>query len=367
MIVHGLDLSYFTGKLEAYLRLKGMSYRLEQVDTAGFIALGQRAGVRQMPHLALADGRLLTDTVTITDTLEAESLDADSGPSLTPADPAAAFIAHLIEAFADEHLWRSALYYRWAFDDDARQASRRLAEIMLRDVPVPLGLKRRYILARQRRLYVRGEGSGRRQAPVIEADYLGLLDALEPVFRTRDWLLGDAPTRADVGLFGPLFRHFLCDPTPGRIMRERAPATVAWTARVWAAGVWSSDRRPPPCARDLRLEADALADLAPLFRIVTDHFLPEAAANARACAQGVAKVEWARDGATFRYRVNPYRAWRLARLAGQYATLAPDQHDRLVRILGPEAEAILSSHWSAASPPTATEPTAVRDRWWHPV
>lgn len=362
MIVHGLDLSYFTGKLEAYLRLKGIRYRLEQMDAAGFIALGERAGVRQMPQLALPDGRLLTDTVTIIDLLEAEGSRVEARPSLTPDDQGAAFVAHLIETFADEHLWRPALYYRWAFDDDARQASRRLAETLLRDVPAPLQLRRLYILERQRRLYVGGEGSGRRQAPVIKADYLGLLDALEPVFRRRDWLLGDAPTRADVGLFGPLFRHFFCDPTPGRIMRERAPATAAWVARLWA-----SARRPQPCARDLLLEEAALADLAPLIRIVTHHFLPEAEANARACAQGARRVEWVRGGATFRYRSNPYRAWRLARLGGQYAALAPGPQDRIVRILGVRARAILSAARSAASPPNATDPTSVRDRWWRRV
>ena len=89
MIVHGLDLSYFTGKLEGYLRLKGLSYRFEPMDTYGFLTLGDRVGVRQMPHLTLADGRLLTDTVEIIDALERQY----SAPSLTPNDPVTAFIA----------------------------------------------------------------------------------------------------------------------------------------------------------------------------------------------------------------------------------------------------------------------------------
>ena len=36
MIVHGLDLSYFTGKLEGALRAKGLSYQLAEMDTAAF-------------------------------------------------------------------------------------------------------------------------------------------------------------------------------------------------------------------------------------------------------------------------------------------------------------------------------------------
>ena len=353
MIVHGLDLSYFTGKLEGYLRLKGLAYRFEPMDTAAFMRLGDRAGVRQMPHLTSPDGRLLTDTVVIIDALESQ--DSGSGcASLTPDDRATAFVAHLVEAFADEHLWRPALYYRWAFDDDARQASRRLAETLLRDVRAPVGLKQAYILQRQRWLYLRGEGSGRKQARVVQADYLALLDALEPVFRERDWLLGDAPTRADVGLFGPLFRHFFCDPTPGRIMRERAPATAAWAMRLWA-----SEARRPPCARRMVLST---AGLAPLIGLLTDHFLPEAAANAQACAEGRRMVTWARGGVTFSYRANPYRAWRLHRLSQQYATLPTRDQDCVRRLLGGAACELLSlaQTWPMAS----QDQHRTRDRWW---
>lgn len=354
MIVHGLDLSYFTGKLEGYLRLKGLSYRFEPMDTAAFLALGDRAGVRQMPHLTLADGRLLTDTVEIIDALERQY----SSPSLTPDDPVTAFIAHLIEAFADEHLWRPALYYRWAFEDDARQASRRLADTLLRDIAAPVWLKRAYILHRQRWLYLRGEGSGRKQARVIEADYLALLDALEPVFQKREWLLGDAPTRADVGLFGPLFRHFLCDPTPGRIMRERAPATAAWAMRLWA-----TQSGQTPCANDLALTDST--DLTPLLTLITEHFLPEAEANARACVEGRRWVRWTRDGADFRYRANPFRAWRLSRLAGQYAALTSGERARIARLVGGEACQLLSLVSPVSKVPRDPHPT--RDRWWRPV
>lgn len=355
MIVHGLDLSYFTGKLEGYLRLKGLAYRLEPMDTGRFRALGDHAGVRQMPHLTLTDGRLLTDTVTIIDALEHQ----DASPSLTPQDPVTDLIAHLVEAFADEHLWRPALYFRWAFEADARQASRRLAEGMMRDIPAPLWLRRAFILHRQRRLYLKGEGIGRRQARVVEADYLALLDALEPVFRDRDWLLGDAPTRADVGLFGPFFRHFLCDPTPGRIMRERAPATAAWAMRLWA----SSPGRTPG-ASELRLSSSA-ADLAPLFALIADHFLPEAAANTRACAEGSRTVRWSRGGAVFRYRANPYRAWRLSRLASQYAALACDDRDHVAALLGQEAIRLLVT--APILPTPMNKPGQVCDRWWRPV
>ncbi len=360
MVVHGLDVSYFTGKLEGYLRLKGLPYRLQNMDTAQFLALGRATGVRQMPHLSLPDGRLLTDTVTIIDTLEGEHQSVEHWPVLTPEDPFAAFLAHLIEAFADEHLWRPALYYRWAFDDDSRLLGSRLARTLLRDVPAPFWLRRAYILHRQRWLYLRGEGSGPGQARVIEADYLAVLEALEPVFARRDWVLGAAPTRADVGLFGPFFRHFLSDPTPGRILRERAPATTAWISRVWASG-----ERRPVCARGLAVDAPALADLAPLMRIIAQAFLPEAAANGAACVDQRRMVGWSHGGTTFRYRANPYRAWRLGRLSRQYADLPDADRDRVAETLGWEACRHLTSCPQDASNEFQT--TTVRDRWWRPA
>lgn len=357
MIVHGLDVSYFTGKLEGYLRLKGLPYRLENMDSALFMALGRVTGIRQMPHLSLPDGRLLTDTVTIIDVLETEHSSAEAWPDLTPQDPFSAFLAHLIEVFADEHLWRPALYYRWAFDDDARQLSGRLARVLLRDVTAPFWLKRLYILHRQRWLYLRGEGGGPDQYRVIEADYLAVLDALERVLARRDWLLGEAPTRADVGVFGPFFRHFLGDPTPGRILRARAPATAAWAARVWA-----SEARRPGCASDLTVSAARLEDLAPLMRIIADVFLPEAAANGTACAEQRRMVSWSRGGATFQYRANPYRAWRLARLSAQFASLPVSDRSRVAEMLGSKACGVLATFTRVAL--ADTTPIPVRDRRW---
>ena len=70
LIVHGLDLSYFTGKLEGYLRAKGLSYRLEEMTVGSFRRLARHTGVQQMPQLELPDGRWMTDTVRIIDALE---------------------------------------------------------------------------------------------------------------------------------------------------------------------------------------------------------------------------------------------------------------------------------------------------------
>lgn len=352
LVVHGLDLSYFTGKLEGYLRAKGLSYRLQEMDTGAFRDLARRTGVRQMPQLELPDGRWMTDTVRIIDALEAEH----AAPTLTPDDPVCAFIAGLIETWGDEHLWRPALYYRWAFADDARLLSARLARGMLRDVPGPMALKRRVILMRQRAHYLAGEGVTAANRGEIEADYLLLLDALEPVLRRRDWVLGEAPTRADIGLFGPLFRHFHCDPTPGRLLRARAPAVSAWVTRLWALG-----GVPGRDARSIDRVPD---DLAPLFALIRTRFLPELVANAAAVARGERDVfHCITPNAPIRYRSNPYRAGRLSRLQQHHAALEAPSRIEVTDIL----EVDLSGPLFPAATALPFQPGGLRDRWGHPI
>lgn len=356
LIVHGLDLSYFTGKLEGYLRAKGLPYRLQEMDTTAFRALALKTGVRQMPQLELPDSRWMTDTPVIIDQLEAEHPQS----SLTPVDPALRFLAELIEAYGDEHLWRPALYYRWAFRTDAQLMSGRLADGMFRDIPLPRALRRQIALFRQRSIYLGGEGVHRTNRLSIEADYLDMLDALDKIFAERDWLLGNAPTRADIGLFGPLFRHFACDPTPAAIMRARAPSVAAWVARLWAL-------KPDP-GRSAALMTRAPADLGPLMDLIEHRFLPEMAANQAAVSNGVARTHHTQEGVTFSYRANAYRAWRLGRLQAAYAALEGASRLAVDGHLGSRSREILrAAERGDAGRDLPPHDGKVLDRWWRPL
>src|SRR5262249_60253051 len=49
----------------------------------------------------------------------------------------------------------------------------------------------------------------------------------------RPYLFGGRPALGDFGLFAQL-QQCATDPTPGAIMRQEAPATLAWTERMLA-------------------------------------------------------------------------------------------------------------------------------------
>jgi len=319
--VHGLDLSYFTGKLEANLRNKGLRYELIEMDTASFKSLGRLAGVTQMPHLELPDGQLLTDTTHILQWLDQHYPDHP----IRPIDPAMCWLADLLEDFGDEWLWRPALYYRWAFREDARLMSDRLARGMLRDIPLPTALRRAFVRLRQQRVYLREDGVTTQNASSIEGLYHSTLDAFELALADRPFLLGDQPSQADLGFFGPFFRHFSSDPTPSQILRARAPAVMHWVARMWHPNAKVS--APPITPQQ---EPGLPSGLGQLLHLVCDEYLPYLAANEAQWLAGQGTCTWRTRGASFRTSVSPYRVWCWQTLRGTYQELAPPDRNRVL-------------------------------------
>lgn len=176
---------------------------------------------------------------------------------------------------------------------------------------------------RQLRTYVRGDGVTATTRAHVEGVYLGTLERLERIFAEHPYLLGGRPCLADFGLFASMFRHFSLDPTPSRIMRERAPRTYAWVARLWAArheetsGEWLAPGSLPEGWQALLEDA-------------ATGYLPYLHANARAWQQGLRRFDWEVQGV--RYRRTPVVQYRVAcreRLQDHFAGLPPDAQARV--------------------------------------
>ncbi|MDP3869998.1 glutathione S-transferase N-terminal domain-containing protein [Phenylobacterium sp.] len=320
--LHGLKLSYFTGKLEAYLRAKGIAFTFVEMDTADFRRCAKETGVAQMPQLRTPQGDWLTDTTAIMARFEDQGME----PQFRPLTATGAFLSRLLEDAFDEWLWRPALYYRWAFEEDSRLMGRQIARTMLRDVPAPLWIRSLVITTRQKREYLRADGVTRDNGPTVEGHYLAVLDMLEPVLAAQAFLFGDRPCEADFGLFGPMFRHFSHDPTPAAILRERAPNVLAWTARLWAA-------TPETLSGSLRV-GDPPGDLDPLLRCIGADYLPYLATNLAAVARHAPKVSFESFGARFEIPASPYRAACWLDLRRQFAALSPGEQSAVSARLG---------------------------------
>jgi glutathione S-transferase len=320
--VYGSEVSYFTGKLEAYLRYKQIPY--VRIAERCMDAAKKRTGVAQIPSVELPDGRLLVDTTPTIAWFESEHPE----PAVIPADPLQAFFALLLEDYGDEWLWRPAMHYRWDYSADSLLLRRKLVDEITGHVPLPKFLKRFIIFTRQRRGFTLGDGVSAATWGHVEGIYLKNLEYLRAIFRKRPFLFGDLPTVADFGYFASMFRHFGQDPTPSTIMRETAPEVYEWVARLWNAR-----------ADTVRgnLVTGVPEDIGPILDEIGATYLQHLCANAEALKAGRKRFDVEMQGVCYRsIRASAYRVWCLEQLRKRFDALPPSAQDG--------ARAILEKH-----------------------
>ena len=334
MKVWGVSVSFYTGKLEAYLRYKGIAYEMAS-PFAHAARIAPQAGAIQVPIVERDDGRWMSDSTPIIAQLETER----PSPAVMPADPVVRFIALLIEDYADEWLWRAAMHYRWSYEHDRALLSRILADEVGAHLRVPRALVVRRLATRQRKGFVLRDGVTAATQAHVEAGYRKALANMTAMLEGHPYLLGRTPSIADFGMMGPMLRHFGQDPTPAEIMRNEGPAVFAWLGRVWHAGASRADAdlvsNVPPAA-------------APMLEEIARTHLVQLAANAEAYDQGARHFDMTVQGCDYRHLpVSRYRVYCLERLREHFAALAPGERDS-VKALLPYAEAALL--WDEAVP-----------------
>lgn len=315
--VYGSRISYYTGKLEACLRLYGIEYRILPVGGNGAM-LKRKAGASQMPVVRIADGRWMSDTTPILAWIDSQRSTSRSGgrgsPSIYPDDPALRLVGLLIEDYADEWLWRSAMHYRWSYRLDREYASEILYEEQLRHtLKVPRCLGKRILKKRQMGGFVKNDGVDDVSRPHADATYLNALRLMQGIVLQRRFVLGNRPSIADFGMMGPMFRHFGQDPTPSQIMRERAPDVFAWVARMW-------NLKARDMQGDLIFAIDA--PLSGLLREISETHLEQLRQNAHAFSQGQTHYALRVQGALYAsVPVSRYRVWCLETLRREWSQL----------------------------------------------
>jgi len=319
--VYGAEVSYFTGKLEGYLRYKEIPYERVASDPG---SLTKQTGIAQVPAVELADGRWLTDTTPIIAWLETQQPE----PAVIPVDPLQAFASRLLEDYGDEWLWRPAMHYRWDYKGDRLLLRRKIVDEMLGHIPAPAFLKRLMVSTRQRYYFTRGDGVNARTWAHVERGYLESLEQLGAILETRPFLLGERPTLADFGFFASMFRHFGQDPTPSTIMRETAPEVYAWVARLWDARASRTQGG---------LVASVPDDWGPILETLGATHLEQLSANAEAWQRGHKRFDVEIQGVRYeRLRTARYRVWCLEQLRAHFEELSEP-----VRA---EARALLEKH-----------------------
>lgn len=336
------DVSYYSGKLEAFLRYRGIEHRRVCINTPIMRQVILPAtGVMKVPCMRTDDGRWLKDSTPMMAWLDAQH----PGPTIYPEAPATHFLSLLLEDYADEWLWRPAMHYRWSFADSHRLLRRRLGDELGHGLRYPKWLVGWYMRWRQYLVFVRGDGVRRNNRTHVEAIYHDTLRQLSALLTQHPFLQGERPGIVDFAFFASMFRHFALDPASAKIMVARAPAVYAWVARVWNA---SSARLLTAPMGDFGAAAwDAV------FEQLSRQYLPYLDANAQAYADGRKRFSHATDGVSYpKLPVVRYRVACRERLLSGYRALSAAQR-RTVQARLPDSAA----QWleSAANIPSGLE------------
>lgn len=338
--------SPYSLKLRAVLRYRRLPH--VWIVPQGYLNQGgelAEAGKPTIPVLQYPeDGSYHADTTPLIYALEKRHPGARS---LIPDDPADAFLAHLIEDFADEFLMNALFVYRWSAPEDLEFSPRRQLTGWLGAAPkaqfdaIVAKFQQRQIA----QLPIRGGGPENR---AMYARFYGeVLNAIEELLTQQRFLFGNRPSLAEIGLYGQLCQMAI-DFTPSQIMKTTAPRAFQWVQDLDDASGWEGDWRQP--------DQPTPSALGRLLGIVTRYYMPYSLACAGAVAAGETSARCRIDSADYAFEVRPYTATCLLWLKAEFAALDTDARARVLAALadpGAEAWLSLSDAEAAVVPPHA--------------
>jgi glutathione S-transferase len=183
--VGGVNMSPFCAKVEAYLRLRRLPYRV--VVDPPF------KGPKGKLPFVVDGAATIADSGEIIAHFEASRPDPLDGG----LDAAARATAHVVRRTLEESLYFAMLHDRWAIEANwPRTRDGLFAAIPTAIRPLVTGLIRRKILRD-----IRGQGTGRMSNDEVRRRGVADITAVAEILGTRDFLVADRPVVADITLF----------------------------------------------------------------------------------------------------------------------------------------------------------------------
>lgn len=308
----GSTASPYAIKLRALLRFRRIAFDWV-IMTKALRKQTEHLRPNLIPVLQYPDGTFRGETTTLAYDLEVRHRER----SVIPVDKAVAFVCDLLEDLADEWAVKPLFLYRWWDAEDQAYVSRWAGEEWsVSDAETGSAEEIEQFRLRQiSRMVILGATAENK--PLLEESYRRILAAFEPHVGMSKYLFGSRPSLADFAWFGQL-SELATDPTPMRIMRERAPFTDHWVRRLDDAsgvdGEWY-------------LREQALNGMVgALLRIAGELYLPFLVANAEAFAKGVERLEINVWGLPYALAPFKYQVKCLQQLRDKFAAL--DSGDR---------------------------------------
>lgn len=329
--LYGGEVSYFTGKVRAYLDWKNLPYEEVLSDAQAFKnVILPRVGFPVIPVMITPEDACLQDTTEIIDALEQRH----PGPSIYPDTPCQRLVALLLELYGDEWLVIPAMHYRWHYNREwaMREFGALNSPHASAEEQLEIGSKLAKPFAGAAVLL----GAEPHMHAAVERSYEGLLDELSQHFEQHDFLLGSRPSIGDFGLYGPLYAHQYRDPWTGAHMRRHAPRVAQWVERM---------QQPAPLAGAFLADDAVPETLLPVLRRMFREQFPVLEDSAIRAAQWMADNpgqvvpraigfhEFELEGQRGKRIVRPYSLWMLQRARDYYLSLAGEEKQAADQLL----------------------------------
>ncbi|MEB2345496.1 MAG: glutathione S-transferase family protein [Deltaproteobacteria bacterium] len=308
--IFGIELSPYSVKVRSYFRYKRIPHEWVVRHLGNMAEFQKHAKLPLVPLVLAPDGGALQDSTPIVEALEARFPE----PSIHPPGAASAFLSALLEEYGDEWGNKWMFHYRWWYEPDQKSAARRIAAANLPGAPEAEVAKMAVAIERRMVPRLSFVGSNEATRPLIEASFERVVALLEAHLAARPYLFGGRPAFADFGVWPQLY-ELSTDPTPGALLRARAPRVLAWVERML-----------DPAGGGPFEPWEALAPtLEPLLREeVAGRFLPWSTANARALEAGEPEFTVDLGGRPFTQQTQKYHARSLRVLRERYRAV-PDR------------------------------------------
>ncbi|MFD2177974.1 glutathione S-transferase family protein [Veronia pacifica] len=314
------SISYFSGKVEAYLRYKQIPFTYKDIDYCTLNKIYMNTGFKKMPALEAEDGRWLFDSTPMIHWLE----QCYGGSPIYPSDPALRFLAILIEDYGDEWLWRPAMWWRWVPETSRRALGWTIAtEIIHPWLGRPAGW---WFAKRQQNEWLWKDGVNKHNSNDVKEMLFREFEFLEPLLEEQPFILGSHPSIADYGYFASMFRHFGNDPVSAETMRIHAPNTYEWLSRMWNA-------KPEKLPKSQSWIKPEQPYWKPLLDRIGNDYLPYLKQNADAFAAGKRRFDFV--GRNLRFpstKTTRYRVWCYSQLQKAFNQLTEQEKATVIEM-----------------------------------
>ncbi|XP_070581049.1 uncharacterized protein [Ptychodera flava] len=225
----GAELSPYTAKVKGYLRYKKIPFEpvlCTYEVMKNFVK--PRIGWSVLPVVVTPDNETLQDSTDIINTLEKHYPE----PSIYPKTPKQKLVSLLLEMYADEWLFVTAMNHRWQYPLNKTFLLQEFGKVSYINEPADEQRKKGEEIGNHFGGTRQFLGIDDNSQPEFEKGYLEVLDILSIHFDKYPYLLGYKPSIGDFAIFGQFCAMLFRDPEPGMIMKTRAPLVAAWVENM---------------------------------------------------------------------------------------------------------------------------------------